>query len=106
MMMIRELNDDIDVIRELDDDIDVIKERDDDIDEENISTAHRLPFGKQPDRTRATKFVTQRPIIIVPFVNRQKKNEVYINRFIAKNLENFSIKNQGEFVHQRKFIER
>ena len=66
--------------------LDLIKKLYVDIEEEDISIAHRFPQKRQLGRTRANK-AANHPIIIVRLVSRLKRNEIYANRFKAKDIE-------------------
>ena len=70
--------------------LDLIKKLEVDIEEEDISITHRLPRKRRLGRTRANK-ATNHFTIIVRLVNRQKRNEIYENRFKAKNIEGFPV---------------
>ena len=70
--------------------LDLIKKLDMDIEEEDISIAHRLPQKRRLGRTRANK-ATNHPTTIVRLVSRLKRNEIYANRFEAKDIEGFLV---------------
>ena len=70
--------------------LDLIRKLDVDIEEEDISITHRLPQKRRLDRTRANK-ATNHPTIILRLVSRLKRNEIYANRFKAKDIEGFPV---------------
>ena len=70
--------------------LDMTKKLDVDIEEEDISIAQRLPQKRRLGRTKANK-ATNHPTIIVRLVSRLKHNEIYANRFKAKDIEGFPV---------------
>ena len=70
--------------------LDLIKKFDEDIKEEDIPIANRLPQKRRLCRTRANK-AANHATIIVRLVNRLKRNEIYANRFKAKDIEGFPV---------------
>ena len=70
--------------------LDLIKKLDEDIKEEDIPITNRLPQKRRLGRTRANK-ATNHPTIIVRLVSRLKRNEIYANRFKAKDIEGFPV---------------
>ena len=81
--------------------LDLIKKLDVDI-EQDISIAHRLPRKRRLGRTMANK-ATNHSTIIVRLVTRQKCNEIYANRFKAKNIEGFPVDGMEKlFINEHK----
>ena len=72
--------------------------------EEDVSIVHRLLPKQHMPRLRPKttgKHVNKHPTVIVRFVSRQKRNEVYANRFKAKSIEEFPVEGmQNLFVNE------
>ena len=80
--------------------LDLIRELDVVIEEEDISITHRLPKKRRLDRTRANK-ANNHPTIILRLVSRLKRNEIYANRFKAKDIEGFPVDGMEKvFINQ------
>jgi len=71
--------------------LDLVKSLSVEIDEKDISIAHRFPKKQRVRRTRSNTAANKHPTIIVRFVSRMKRNEVYANRFKAKDIEEFQL---------------
>jgi len=61
------------------------------INKNDISIAHRLPLKKRLGRTRTSTSEAKHPQIIVRFVSRYKRNQIYASRFKSKEIEEFPI---------------
>ena len=57
---------------------------------DDISIAHRLPQRQRPGRTRSSS-IKRHPTIIVRFVSRLIRNQVYANRYKAKYIKDFPV---------------
>ena len=75
--------------------LDLINELEVDIDEEDISIVHRIPVKQRFGRTRSDK-PANHPTIIVRLVSRQKRNEIYAQRFNAKSIEEFPVEGMAQ----------
>jgi len=67
--------------------MELVKSLDIELDAEDISIAHRLPKKQRFGKTRSSTVDNKHPIIIVRFVSRMKRNEIYANRIKAKNIK-------------------
>jgi len=74
-----------------------------DLVEEDISIAHRLP-RKRPHGRIGIK--PKHPTIIVRFISRHKRNEIYANRFKAKNMDEFPVDNMEQFYINENLTQR
>ena len=59
------------------------------LEEEDISIAHRLPKKERVGKTRSSNDSKKHSTIIVRFVSRTKRNEIYASRFKAKAIKAF-----------------
>ena len=72
--------------------LDLAKKINVDLEEEDISIVHRLPAKQRRSEDQSGSKTTKRhPTVIVRFVSRQKRNEMYENRFKAKEIEDFPV---------------
>ena len=67
-----------------------------DLVEEDISIAHRLPQKRRSTNPQAGQHKsTAHPAIIIRFISRHKRNEMYENRCKAKEIDNFPVKDMS-----------
>ena len=76
-----------------------------DLDKEEISIAHRLPQKKRIGKTRSNND-KKHPTIIVRFVSRTKRNEIYARRFKAKDVETFPVENMENLYINENLTQR
>ena len=76
-----------------------------DLDKEEISIAHRLPQKKRIGKTRSSND-KKHPTIIVRFVSRTKRNEIYARRFKAKDVETFPVENMENLYINENLTQR
>ena len=66
----------------------------------DISIAHRLPV-KRPRLNSESNVTRRHPGIIVRFISRQKRNEMYSNGMKAKNISDFPLQGMNKlFVNE------
>ena len=61
------------------------------LEEEDVTIAHRLPKKERVGKTRSSNDSKKHSTIIVRFVSRTKRNEIYASRFKAKTIEAFPV---------------
>ena len=72
--------------------LDLAKKINVDLEEEDISIVHRLPVKQRRSEDQSGSKTTKTyPTVIVSFVSRQKRNEMYENRFKAKEIDDFPV---------------
>ena len=71
----------------------------------DISIAHRLPQRQRPGRTRSSS-IKRHPTIIVRFVSRLIRNQVYANRYKAKYIKDFPVEGMEKLYVNENLIPR
>jgi len=87
--------------------VDLAQKMDVKLNEEDISIVHRLPLRQRPGRTRSSSSnTTKHPTIIVRFISRLKRNEMYANRSKAKYIEDFGIHHMNSLYVNENLTQR
>ena len=73
-----------------------------DITEEDISIAHRLPL-KQGNSNLKNR---RHPPIIVHFLSKHKRNEIFAKRFYAKHISNFPVNQMNHLFINKNLTQR
>ena len=76
-----------------------------DLEEGDISIAHRLPQKRRSANPRAGQRKSN-PAIIVRFISRYKRNEMYENRFKAKEIDNFPVQDMTYLYINKNLTQR
>ena len=72
---------------------------------DDISIAHRLPQRQRPGRTRSSS-IKRHPTIIVRFVSRLIRNQVYANRYKAKYIKDFPVEGMEKLYVNENLTQR
>ena len=72
---------------------------------DDISIAHRLPQRQRPGRTRSSS-IKRHPTIIIRFVSRLIRNQVYANRYKAKYIKDFPVEGMEKLYVNENLTQR
>ena len=76
------------------------------LDNEDISIAYRLPQKKHSSTNKDGSQKSAHPAIIARFVSRDKRNKLYENRFIAKDIDDFPVDGMTELYINENLTQR